>query len=580
MPAQSIVARIVAVSIAAAVVTLAGPHAQTPPQTVFRGGALVVPVDVRVLDRNGKPVTDLKADDFTILEDGVRQRIRHFSTHALTATTPEPNAPLRRTTPDAAITPLNRRVFLIALGRGRLKEVSKGLEALERFVRERLLPQDHVAVMAWNRATDFSTDHKKVVAVLERYRERHEAIESDMRFHFSGLMALYSPDIPKAIQAQIDDVFSGAAIPGTRQVLPGSTAAAEFDARRIADLLQTRAIANTNAAGIAAFGQTDQTLGSLLSDTSLGANFDDYVALSRQTMQDFGNLLAGVEYLRFVEGEKHLVFVTEHGFLMPSADYDRDLGALASDARVAIDTIQTGGVNSSGAGDQTNVSVQTGFALSALRTVAETSGGQHAVSTYADQALDRILSATEFGYVLGYTPTKPLTDGRFRKISVEVNRKGVQTSYRRGYFGREDPAKFDPRRLMAITRLNSASAFPEDINDLKLTVKATDIRDGAQRLISVETTIAANRIVFGLENGRHLAALSQVILCTDGEGRSEGGVSRTLDMRVPPNLLDQIRLTGLKTTVQVPVTKPPVFVKVIVYDYGSDLLGSTYIRMH
>ena len=46
------------------------PSAQQPPPPTFRTGVTLVPVDVRVLDREGKPVTDLKQSDFTVLEDG------------------------------------------------------------------------------------------------------------------------------------------------------------------------------------------------------------------------------------------------------------------------------------------------------------------------------------------------------------------------------------------------------------------------------------------------------------------------------------------------------------------------------
>src|SRR5688572_5302478 len=61
---------------------------RTPP--LIRSQITAVPVDVRVLDRDGKPVSGLTAADFTVLEDGVPQVIRHFSEHTFT---PEPIAP-------------------------------------------------------------------------------------------------------------------------------------------------------------------------------------------------------------------------------------------------------------------------------------------------------------------------------------------------------------------------------------------------------------------------------------------------------------------------------------------------------
>ena len=50
---------------------------QQPPPT-FRTDAEIVRVDVTVLDRNGKPVLDLKAGDFTVFEDDVPQKIQTF----------------------------------------------------------------------------------------------------------------------------------------------------------------------------------------------------------------------------------------------------------------------------------------------------------------------------------------------------------------------------------------------------------------------------------------------------------------------------------------------------------------------
>ena len=53
------------------------PPAQQQPPT-FRTSAELVRVYVTVLDRNGKPVTTLKQDDFVVFEDDVPQRIQAF----------------------------------------------------------------------------------------------------------------------------------------------------------------------------------------------------------------------------------------------------------------------------------------------------------------------------------------------------------------------------------------------------------------------------------------------------------------------------------------------------------------------
>src|SRR6187549_2564478 len=101
MPARGLKSVVVWLVIFGATAALAS---QNPPQTpspqvpTFRGRTVVVPVDVRVLDRDGKPVTDLKLEDFTIFENGVRQKIEFFSTQAIKPAEPGPDVTVRPVT--------------------------------------------------------------------------------------------------------------------------------------------------------------------------------------------------------------------------------------------------------------------------------------------------------------------------------------------------------------------------------------------------------------------------------------------------------------------------------------------------
>ena len=55
------------------------PAAVSAQQPLFSSGIDLVHVGVTVLDRDGSLVTDLRAEDFELLEDGRRQEIRYFS---------------------------------------------------------------------------------------------------------------------------------------------------------------------------------------------------------------------------------------------------------------------------------------------------------------------------------------------------------------------------------------------------------------------------------------------------------------------------------------------------------------------
>ena len=153
--------------------------AQEPQPPSIRTRITMVPIDVRVVDRDGKPVTDLKPEDFTVTENRVPQQIKHFFATALTA---DPSAavpvPELLKAPGPDLAPRNRRIFLLLLGRGRLTGPSNELKAAEEFVQSKLLPQDQIAVQAYNRATDFTTDHAKIVEVVKQFKARHTKIES------------------------------------------------------------------------------------------------------------------------------------------------------------------------------------------------------------------------------------------------------------------------------------------------------------------------------------------------------------------------------------------------------------------
>ena len=71
-------ARIVGVGIAllaVGAVILAALPQQRPQSPTFRSRITLVPVDVRVLDADGKPITGLKLEDFTLLEEACAARI-------------------------------------------------------------------------------------------------------------------------------------------------------------------------------------------------------------------------------------------------------------------------------------------------------------------------------------------------------------------------------------------------------------------------------------------------------------------------------------------------------------------------
>jgi VWFA-related protein len=170
--------RVLLCAVLLALLSVGAPLAHVPPQAPppTLPSLDLVPVNVYVLDKSGKPVTDLKQADFTVAEDGLPQQIRSFSLNTLTAASAAPGAPIAPRK-GLKLASQSGRIIAIALGLGRLEVPSGYVSALISFAKTRLLPQDAVAVFVYDRALSFTTDHQQVVAMLERFKKSHEDID-------------------------------------------------------------------------------------------------------------------------------------------------------------------------------------------------------------------------------------------------------------------------------------------------------------------------------------------------------------------------------------------------------------------
>ena len=84
------------------------------------------------------------------------------------------------------------------------------------------------------------------------------------------------------------------------------------DQRRITDRLQRDEIVKNSLPGTtpARKMETPEPLGR---DVSL----DEMASINAQSMQDLGKIYTGVRYLRYLDGEKHLLFVSPSGIFLP-----------------------------------------------------------------------------------------------------------------------------------------------------------------------------------------------------------------------------------------------------------------------
>jgi VWFA-related protein len=572
------------------------PDQQPGPPGTIRVRVRLIPVDVSVTDQHDRPVLDLKQKEFQIFENGREQEIRHFFVQKLTAATPPiqadqrsiPNPPQ---SPAPEIAPQTGRTFLILMGRGRHQLAFKCVDSLIGFVRTKLLPQDRVAVFAYNRATNFTTDHEQVARVLERYKERADKIESILESRQAGLAAVFgNKEIPKSLQSEIDDIFA----------LPSKLATHQESLGHVPD---KASVAKDQFAVLAEANRTDEAdkispFDKLDADMITDLPFDEFAAKSNQTMQDVQHIFACIEYLRHMEGEKHLIFFTAEGLFFPRGDtkYDNALAAAANDARVAIDTFQTAGTYLISTPPKLTVGLDgsmsmswpqpTGigwtmvFAIQSVRTVSSLTGGRAAIRSDIGTALGRLNEATRVEYLLGYYPKDDRWDGKYRHIEVKVNRPGVKVAFRHGYYASDTMHSYDPKESIAYTRIAAAAAYESDVLGIRFTVTTAKIKgsDGLPQ-VRVDLQIDPTQVEFRTVNDRHAGQLRIVLFYADASRHSLGEDWQNMDMQLREETYQQFMRSAIPFSATIPLKAPTQILKVIVYDPVGDKLGSRLVRI-
>src|SRR6266566_1894066 len=406
----------------------------------------LVNLDVIVKDKKGKAITDLKPDDFTITENGVRQNIEFFDS-ALAA--PEDAAKataLANTTVSSQPSGFPKSIIALVLDEqtteaSNLKQVRDGTL---KYVRERVSDNDSVALLSiaggLQLLLPFTQDKTKLISAVEK-----------AYVFFSTSATSEKQDISENIANLRDQLSSGPTGPITTAAGGSAAAQAMISSRVLEQYIQFRS------------------------------------ALSvQQTRPILAALAAICEGLRPIRGKKTLV-VFSQGFVAPQVlDWQvQSTIDIANRANVAIYIIDssglTGGTPQSGAlvpasalsgisaatSQESRIRAGAGESVfditrqeglnrqqDLLYRISEDTGG-HFIKNTNDIAggLERIDTEIRSRYTLAYRSTNPNSDGSFRKVKIEVRRPDANVLARAGYYAIPPsqiiPFSPDDRKLLA-----------------------------------------------------------------------------------------------------------------------------------
>lgn len=411
-------------------------------------GTVEVLLDVVVKDKRGRPVTDLSAADFEVFEDGAKQPVESFRliTRNSAGESGKANSAAQgATSAQAAATPAKPAstqnpdvgVSVVALVFDRLSQDARkrAHDAAMSYVGVDSSLNSFVGVFAINLSVNTLQNYTTDIGMVKKAIEKAGGVASST-FESKTL------DSGSAIAAAQREAAVQAAAAAAQSGGPGAAAAGA-------------------AAGAAA---VDQTFAEMRARTE-----ETFEALQRdqQGYATTNGLMAIVNSMSRLPGRKAVLFFSEGVAIPPNVQqHFRSVIHAANRANVSVYTVDAAGLRAestlratreeinararrrmdsldrtmSNPGaltqglerneDLLNYSPESGLTQLAQQTGGAFIGGSNDIGSKLKE-IDEDLGTY---YLLTYSPTNQVYDGKFRNISVKVKKSGVDALARRGYY--------------------------------------------------------------------------------------------------------------------------------------------------
>jgi VWFA-related protein len=357
--------------------------------------AIIKLVPVRVLGPDGRPMTDLLKEDFTLIEDGERRTITEFEVHALTDSgmTVMPQLPGAPGLAARESTAMGRKIFFF-LDQQASDEAGrvKARTAAFRFLDTQVRPGDQVAVIGFYAMSGFFIREYLTSDMSRIRRAINKSSEAPPR---AGEWVGPSDDrMTVGVGSEGINVWSAG---GESRSLRG-------------------------AAGEAGDESPGAGLGGVLVPGTAAFQRLDFVP----RIEDM------IEVFKTIPGQKSLVLFTSRNL---GRDAER-LGKIFGAAGTTVFAINTQDWKMSPMGEN---KVHFIWEDHSLKDLAAASGGKYFADINEVEAIAQDLqSLTGNFYVLGYY-VQDIWEGKYHKIRVEVARPGARVLVQDGY---ADPKPF------------------------------------------------------------------------------------------------------------------------------------------
>ena len=467
-------------------------------ESTFKLHVNLVQVRVVVRDSSGKPVENLRREDFEIYDQGKLQTITSFDVDTPESRRERAAAALKTQasaapSPDAAKVSIPERFMALVFDDAHLSgdDAARVRIAASKFL-QGLLPSDRVAVYCTSgqcTPQEFTSDsnllNKAIAGILP-----HPLLEP----------------------------ATGASAPQASYGPP--TAAATFGAAADIDAILYAHLAETLRRLAAMPGQRVM----LLISPGFGSNLTDATGFA-SAMSDASGIIGSANRSGIVINTLDARSLYAPGYLSPANQFTAD----------PLVTSQV--INGSNSAEFESPIVLQDFA-------AGTGGTFFQNSNDLAGGLARLGSTPEVSYLLGFSPQNQKTNGQFHLLKVKlVGNLKYDVQARRGYFA---PSKVDDPKEQARAEIEDAIYSQGEIQDFPLELQTQYFTaDDASVRLSVVSRLGVKSLRFRKADDRNLNSVIIATAIFDENGDLVTGGVKNVDMRLLDATLTRLSRTGL-----------------------------------
>lgn len=531
--------------------------AQTKPaddkDEVVRITTNLVQIDA-VVTKDGKPVPNLKAEDFEIYEDGRKQTITSFAyisnvsrvPDSATPATPDkvrdetpPPGPIQRDAPRRTIA-----IVVDDLGLS-FESMSNVRRQLRKFVTEELQPNDLVAILRTGgeigtlqqftndrRLLTRAVDHlrwnvcsRMGVTVFPRYGQALTGFDYESCNPFDE-------STPRALNFILDAL---ARLPGRKSMI--------FMSDDMPIARKDEETGTVSVGGGVSMGPTSMNRGGELQKIAEKAIRSSVVIYSIDTQ--------GLQVTGLTAADNQIYAPVRGTPKQPPLDDPRQSNALMYQRWALLQSRREGG-----------------------EVLAKQTGGFQVTNSNGFQ-LDRVLEDQNGYYLLGYRPTEETFNRKFHQIKVKVTRSGMTARSRSGFYGvTEEEAR--RAQLTAKDETNLALGSPFSAQDIELNLNSFFANGKAEGSI-VRSFIYLNtaNLTFTPVNGRQETSLEIHGAVFGDNGAIVEQVKHSAVLSLRESEYAQAMRDGLRLRFDMPAKKPGSYqVRIAVGDRTSSKIGS------